>query len=173
MNTIIPIAGLVVLALGTAAFLLLRTFFSGNHTLEDAAGVMDLCWRDYRPLDRLLDPADFEFLRSRGASEVKIRKLRAERRRIYRRCLRSLAHDFNQVHRSVNMVLIQSREDRPQLAAILATQKLTFYRNLVRAEFRLMLNACGLERMPVIDLLKPLEVLQTQLRQLAVAGAAV
>src|SRR5215470_15964926 len=116
MNTIIPIAGLVTLALGAAAFLLLRTFFGSNDSLNHTAGALDLCWRDYRPLDRLLDPADFEFLRSRGASEAKIKKLRSERRKIYRLCLRSLAYDFNAVHRTVNMVLVQSRVDRPELA---------------------------------------------------------
>jgi hypothetical protein len=36
----------------------------------------------------------------------------------------------------------------------------------------LTLHACGMERMPAIDLLQPFEALQAQLRQLAVAGAA-
>jgi hypothetical protein len=166
---IILIASLVMLALSAATFLLLRSFFAGSH---DPLQVSELGWRDYRPLHRLLDPADFEFLRSRGVSEVKIQQLRRERRKIYRRCLRSLAHDFNMVHHSVNLVLIQSRVDRPNLAGELAKQKMTFYRNLVKAEFRLMLNACGFDRMPAIDLVAPLEVLQSHLQQLAVVGAA-
>jgi hypothetical protein len=172
MHIIIPIAGLMMLALGTATLLLLRAFFGGGRFRDETPELSELCWRDYRPLHRLLDPADFEFLRSRGVSETKIKKLRAERRRIYSLCLRSLAQDFNQVHRSVNLVLIQSRVDRPELAKELARQKITFYRNLMRAEFRLTLNAFGFERMPAIDLLQPLEVLQSHLRQLAVVGAA-
>ena len=51
-------------------------------------------------------------------------------------------------------------------------QRVAFYRGLFRAEFRLILHAWGLEEMPAIDLLKPLEVLQGQLQTLAVAGAA-
>jgi hypothetical protein len=171
MDIIIP-ASLLMLALGTTAFFLLRSLFAGSRFQDDAAPVLEVCWRDYRPLDRLLDPADFEFLRRRGISKAKIKKLQTERRKIYRLCLRSLAYDFNLVHRSVNLVLVQSRVDRPELAAELARQKLAFYRNLLRAEFRLTLHACGLEHMPAIDLLQPLEILQSHLRQLALAGAA-
>ena len=167
-----PIAALIMIVMGTATFLLLRRFFAASSAFAEGTEPLDMSWRDYRPLNRLLDPADFEYLRARGVSEASIAKLRAERRKIYRLCLRSLAHDFNQVYRCVNLVLIQSRIDRPELAAELAKQKLTFYRNLLKVEFRLTLHACGVERMPVIDLLQPFEALQAQLRQLAVAGAA-
>jgi hypothetical protein len=169
MQIIIPMAGLVMLALAVVTLLLLRSFFAGSRFHdEEEPPVLELCWRDYRPLERLLDPADFDFLRSRGVAEVRIKKLRNQRRKIYRQCLRSLAYDFNLVHRSVNLILIQSRVDRPELAKELASLKLTFYRNLVKAEFRLTLTAYGFDRMPEIDLLQPLEVLQFYLRQLAV-----
>jgi hypothetical protein len=172
MHIIIPTASLLMLALASAAFFLLRSLFGGSRFQDDEASVLEDYWRDYRPLDRLLDPADFEFLRRRGLSEAKIKKLQAERRKIYRLCLRSLAYDFNLVHRSVNLVLVQSRVDRPELATELARQKLTFYGNLLRAEFRLALYACGFDHMPAIDLLQPLEILQSHLRELALVGAA-
>ena len=172
MQIIIPIAAVITLALVAATSLLLRSFFTSNPYKDDASPVPDVCWRDYRPLERLLDPSDFQFMRSRGISEFRIRKLRAERRRIYRLCLRSLAYDFHVIHECVNMLLIESGVDRPELAAELARQQLTFYRNLFQAEFRLTLHACGFNRMPVIDLLQPLEVLQSHLRQLEVVGAA-
>ena len=159
------------LFLGTAFAFLLRSFsirrLSWANTREN-----DHSWRDYRPLHRLLDPADFAFLRRRGIGEERIRRLRTERRRIYRLCLRSLAQDFNQVHRTLNIILVHSPVDRPDLAAELGRQRVTFYRNLMKVEFRLVLNAAGFDRMPVIDLLQPLEILQTQLRMLAVGAAA-
>ena len=62
--------------------------------------------------------------------------------------------------------------DRPELAKELAHQKVTFYRGLLRVEFRLTLHACGIERMPDVDLLQPLISLETQLRQLALSGAS-
>jgi hypothetical protein len=157
---------------GIALILLLRMFYVTRQSRAELHEPARLTWRDYRPLHRLLDPADFEFLRRRGIPEPRIQKLRAERRRIYRLCLRSLAQDFNQVQRTLNLILIHSDEDRPDLAAELNRQRVTFYRNLMAAEFRLFLHRCGLEEMPAIDLLKPLEVLQAQLQTFAPAGAA-
>ena len=57
------------------------------------------------------------------------------------------------------------------LAAELAKQRLTFYRGLVLVEFRLAVHRWGF-KLPAIDLLQPLEILQTELRMLATAGAA-
>jgi hypothetical protein len=172
LQVVIPIAGLVMLILGTATLVLIRKFVTVCSWYAAASEPLDLCWKDYRPLGRLLDPADFEYLRKRGVSEEKIKKLRMERRKIYRLCLRSLAHDFNNVQRCVNLVLIQSQVDRPDLAAEMARLKLTFYRNLLAVEFRLILHACGFERLPSVDLLQPFEALKSQLRQVAVSGAA-
>ena len=172
LQVIIPIAAVVTMLMVAGTFLLLRRFFAASSAYAETSEPLDESWRNYRPLSRLLDPADFEYLRRRGVSETSIAKLRIERRKIYRLCLRSLAKDFNQVYRCVNLMLVQSRIDRPELAAELAKQKLIFYRNLLKVEFRLILHACGMERMPAIDLLQPFEALQAQLRQLAVAGAA-
>ena len=155
---------------GVAILWLLRTFYSARACGEGSDG-MDISWRDYRPFHRLLDPADFEFLRRRGVGAARIEKLRSERRTIYRLCLRQVAHDFNRVHRMLSMILVQSHVDRPDLAAELARQRLTFYRGLLLAEFRLALHGWGVN-MPAIDLLAPLEILQTHLRMLAPAAAA-
>ena len=170
MHILIPAATLV-LCLGTAIVHVLRSFFTRNKQQPATSPAAEVCWRDYRPLHRLLDPADFDFLRSQGVPEIRIKRMRAERRKIYRTCLRSLAADFDLVHMQVNLLLIQSHVDRPELAAELARQRLAFHRNLMRAKFRLMLHACGFERMPAIELLQPLEVLQSELRQLATVGA--
>ena len=60
----------------------------------------------------------------------------------------------------------------PDLAAELTKQRITFYRNVLKVENWLVLNACGFERMPAMDLLQPLEIMQAQIRQL-VAGQPV
>ena len=167
--TIVLMGALVTLVLGAATVLLLRTSFISGIELSERA---DLSWKDYRPLHRLLDPADFDYLREKGVSEEKINKLRVERRKIYRLCLRSLARDFNRIHAALNLAVIQSSVDRSDLVAQLARQRVAFYRNLAVVEFRLALYACGFERMPAINLLQPMEILQAQLRQLAPAGVA-
>jgi hypothetical protein len=168
---VILTGALVALLLGTATVLLLRTFFTTFISFVQSNARTDLSWRDYRPVQRLLDSADFEFLRSRGVAEVKIRRLRKERRAIYRLCLRSLAADFNTIQLALNLVLIQSQIDRPDLAAELARQKATFYRNLFVAEAGLVLHACGIDRIPAVDLVRPFTVLQDQLRHLAPSTA--
>jgi hypothetical protein len=58
-------------------------------------------------------------------------------------CLRSLAGDFNTIQRALNLALVQSNTDRPDLAAEIARQKVKFYRNLLVAEAWLTLHACG------------------------------
>ena len=166
---IILIGALATFVLGTAIGLLLRTSFKTRLELSEGT---ELSWKDYRPLPRLLDPADFDYLRERGVDEKKIRNLRVERRKIYRMCLRSLARDFNRVHNALNVMIVQSREDRSDLAAELAKQRVAFYRNLLVLEFRLNLHACGFDRVPAINLLQPMEILQAHLCQLAQAGAA-
>jgi hypothetical protein len=171
VQTMIVAGVLGTLFSGVAIVLLLRTFYVTRVSCAEGSGETDLSWRDYRPLHRLLDPADFDFLRRRGVSEARIRTLVAERRKIYRLCLRSLASDFNSVHRTMTLVLIQSKVDRPDLAAELANQRIAFYRSLVLVEFRLAVHRWGF-KLPTVDLLQPLEILQSQLRMLATAGAA-
>ena len=168
----ILIGALATMILGTATAFLLRTFFTSCISFVETLDRSDLSWKDYRPIQRLLDPADFEYLRSQGFSESKIRKLVVERRRIFRICLRSLAREFNQVHQTLAVALVHSRADRPELAAELAKQKVLFYRHLFFVEFRLALHTLGVSHMPAIDLLGPLEILRNQLRAISPAAAS-
>jgi hypothetical protein len=157
---------------GLVIVLLLRNTRVGRTPRPEWSEDIDLSWRDYRPLHRLLDPADFDYLRRRGISERRIQKLRAERRKIYRLCLRSLAQDFGRLHSILRLLLMDSRLDRPDLVAELARQQIIFRRNLLLAQFRLLLHCCGFRIVPCIDLVKPLEILQSQLQMLAVPAAA-
>ena len=156
------------LVLGIAIVLLLRTLFIARIDVSEVIG----SWRDYRPLGRLLAPTDFDYLRRRGIDNRTIRKFRVERRKIYRMCLRSLVRDFNQMHARLTAMVVQSGDDRPELVAELARQRATFFYNVAQVEFRLFLHACGFETMPAINLLQPVEILQTRLRRMASAGAA-
>jgi hypothetical protein len=171
MSVVLLTGALAALLLGVATVLLLRTFFTTCISYAQSFDRADFSWRDYRPLQRLLDPYDFDFLRRRGVAEARVRQVRRERRQIYRLCLRSLAADFNQIQQKLSMVLVQSPVDRPDLATLLARQKVQFYRHLVLAEAGLVLHACGVDRMPAVDLLRPFAALQEQLRLLVPAAA--
>jgi len=167
VHMFILISAGVALFLTSAVVLLLRTFSTSLVSHAESFDEPDFSWRDY-PVSRLLDPADFDFLRSRGIDEARIRKLRTERRKIFRLCLRSLAREFNQVQVTLKIAIMRSTEDRPGLATFLAKQKMVFYRNLLLVEGSLVLHACDFDRMPAVDLLLPLRTMQAQLRQLAV-----
>jgi hypothetical protein len=168
VHLLIPIGAAIALLTAAAVVLLLRTFLTTCVSYAQSFDPEDMSWRNY-PVSRLLDPADFEYLRRRGVSEANVRKLRAERRNIFRLCLRSLAMDFNRVQGALKIMLVQSTHDRPELATLLATQRVLFYRNLLLVEAWLVLHACGFDQMPAIDVLQPLQIIQAQLRQLAPA----
>jgi hypothetical protein len=170
MSELIFVGAVFAVLLVAAAFLLLRTLSLTSLSHSQSFDGSGLSWRDY-PLKRLLNPADFEFLRRSGVPEARIRQLRRERRRIYRLCLRSLAADFNRILQMLKLALVQSSNDRPDLAAELVRQKLMFYRNLFIAETAVMLHVCGVDRMPAMDLLAPLAALQDAMRQLAPSAA--
>jgi len=164
------IGALVTLLLVCAIVPLLRTLALTHISDGRALGFADL---NYRPMQRLLDPAEFRYLRDHGISKEKVNTLRRQRRTIYRLYLRDVAQEFNRVHSVLRVLLVSSYFDRPDLAKLLAKQTFTFYPNLLLVEVRLTLYACGFEKMPKIDVLGPLEMIQAQLRQLTPATMAV
>lgn len=164
---ILMIGALVTIVLGCAIVLRLRTFNSIRDADTPPLDSADLC---YRPMQRLLDPAELQYLLDQGISKEKVNKLRGQRRQIYRLYLRSLAEEFKNVNGALKSLLGSSYSDRPDLATLLAKQQFTFYRNLLLVQLRLTLHACEFDKMPEIDLLGPLEIIQAQLRQLAPAN---
>jgi hypothetical protein len=157
---IIWIASLIALALGGACLLVLR-----NLTRPQISGeATEVDWQVSSPIDRLLDPAEFEFLRSRGLSEQHIQKFRAKRRSLFRAYMRRLTLEFNLAYDALKSVVVTAQVDRPDLVAELGRQRLRFYRGLIGVEVRLGLNALGFESVPVptLDLIRPLERLHLE-----------
>src|SRR5436305_6649506 len=153
--TLIWIASLIALTLGGACFRVLRKVTTPQISPE----ALDIDWQAGSPIDRLLDPAEFEYLRSRGLSERRIRQFRAQRRSLFRAYMQRLTHEFNLAHDALKAVVLTAEVDRPDLVAELGRQRLRFYRGLVAVEIRLRLNALGFDSVPVptMDLIRPLE----------------
>ena len=123
---------------------------------------------DYRPMERLLSESDFDFLRSqRGFSPQIARKLRAERRKIFRSYLSSLTCDFDRLHQTAKLCLIHSPQDRPELAVQLAKQKLAFGGALALVHIRLALHATGIGSIKLHGMLDSLETMRQQVFSLA------
>jgi len=171
------IAALIVLAIAGACYRALRKLTRPEVSSEDLNAWIDSDWQSCSPMERLLDPSEFEFLKKRGLSKERINALRAKRRSLFRMYMRRITHEFNVAHAALQSVLVASNVDRPDLAKELGRQKLLFYRGLINVEVRLTINALGFDRvsMPSMDLIRPLERLHQEfgrlVPQMAMSGA--
>lgn len=129
----------------------------------------------YRPMERLLLEDDIHFLRRQIGFEPHMEKrLRVDRRRVFRAYLRNLTADFRLLHRAARILVSQHPEDRPDLAAGLVRQQLLFWWRLAGVHTRLCLNAVpGLHlQVDAGRLFQPVEWFHLQLNASAATAAA-
>ncbi|HLK62028.1 MAG TPA: hypothetical protein VKU19_01215 [Bryobacteraceae bacterium] len=175
MALVIGISVITCLAIAMALPLLLRKvpvhFSSLPLTTE---WIDELSIERYRPMLRLLDAADLEFLRTQpGFSPKMERKLRAQRCQIFRGYLRCLRGDFERICTTIKVLMLQSRNDRPDLAAALVRHQVTFALGMASVEVRLLLYRWGLGAVDVAVLVRVFEQVRVELRgMLPVAAAA-
>src|ERR1035441_9415893 len=103
---------LIALILGIGA--LVRMLSSTDRSLPvTAEWIDDLSTDRYRPMMRLLDSRDIEFLRSQAGYTPEMEsKMRAQRCQIYRGYLRCLETDFQRLCTALKLVLVQSEIGR-------------------------------------------------------------
>jgi hypothetical protein len=130
-----------------AVFFLLR-FLEGLHALRPTgqrAAAVNMAGR-YHPMLRLLAEDDFAFVAS---NPVLYRRLRAERRLLFRGYLRCLTRDYGRLLEGIRLVMVQSQVDRPDLARALARNRVLFAVALCRIEFRLALHWAGVGKVDI------------------------
>jgi hypothetical protein len=151
-----------------ATVALLRRLDSANPSLPVTAEWIDELSADrYRPMMRLLDSRDIEFLRSQAGFTSKMEgKLRAQRCRIFRDYLRCLDMDFQRVCMALKVVLLHSEQDRPDLSAVLVHHQIMFAAGLLAARFRLLLYRLGICTVDVTSLVQIFDVMRIELRTL-------
>jgi hypothetical protein len=120
----------------------------------------------YRPMLRLLSDEDLAFA---AANKSLARKLRAQRRGIFREYLNCLTKDYGRLLAGVRMAMVRSGVDRPDLTRALARNKALFAFAVCRIEFRLQLHAAGIGRVDVSGLVEAMDILLSQVRILAPA----
>lgn len=97
----------------------------------------------FKPMERLLRQEDLRYLAAQGIETRSINRLRAERRAIFRKYLRSLQVDFARITAMVRLAMVESCEPRPELAATLVRARIFFAYTVVLMEARLLLHAIG------------------------------
>jgi hypothetical protein len=172
MILLIVLSILMVLALTAVIVLARKVAFTDTSLPLTAEWIDDLSIERYRPMMHLLDGGDAEFLRSQpGFTPGLAAKLRIERCQVFRGYLRCLRGDFQRVCAALKLLMLHSREDRPDLAGVLVHQQLMFECGMVLVGFRLFLYRWGLCGVDVTDLVKIFDGMRLELRSLVPASA--
>jgi hypothetical protein len=160
---IVLLATLVVLVgLGILLVAFLRGMYSPATVIQcDLNWLAEFSTAKYRPMARLLSREDFDFLAQQDGFDPSIaRRLRRERRLIFRGYLRNLVRDYHRLHLVARQVVLYSETDASDLAAALVRHKFNFAWNLLRLEIRLALHSLGIGSVDVRGLLGSMESLQ-------------
>ena len=121
----------------------------------------------YRPMGRLLAEDEFRFLSKQpGYTSEMGKRLRKERRLVFRAYLRNIIRDFNRLYSGATILMVYSDVDRPELAASLFRIRTNFYYALLLIHVRLAMHSAGFEMIDVKPMLQSLEFLQVHVRSL-------
>ncbi len=172
MEPVLVIAALLILAVGAALVFLFRKLMAAPKTLPVSVDwISDLSATRYRPMERLLNEEDYRFLASQpGCDRRTLRKVRTERRRLFRGYLVCLSRDFGRVVAALRLLITYSAQDRPDLAKIVYKQQALFALGMLAVQWRLALHACGLGTVDVSALIRGMECMRIELRQMVPAG---
>ena len=174
MDVILSAVGLLCLAAGMTIAFLLRRLIAGPKTLPVSVDwINDLSAIRYRPMERLLSAEDERFLASQpGCNRKMVRRMRSERRRLFRGYLACLSTDFSRVGVALRLIMTHAAQDRPDLAGILYKQQALFAIGILNVHWRLALHALGLGTVDVSGLVRAMEFMRLELRQMIPAESA-
>lgn len=168
-------AGVLVAAAGLLFAYLFRRLIAPDRFLQPS---LEWCSHfsidRYRPMERLFSEKDYRFLADQpGYSPRLARRLRAERRHIFRQYLRSLGRDFNRLHTAARFLVLQAPEDRPDLVVALFRQRMGFRYAMAMVHCSLTLQALGIGTVDVRGLVRAIEQMGEQFRQASAVPATV
>jgi hypothetical protein len=126
----------------------------------------------YRPMTRLLDHRDLQFLQSERAwNRKQLDDFRRQRIRTFREYLKRLNADFASVCMALKIVMLQSDADRPDLGNTLLRAQARFALGMVSVQVRLALYEIGIGRVEIHGLLSIFDGMRLQLRQMVPESA--
>jgi hypothetical protein len=168
MDIVLGSAAFICLAVAAALVFVFRRLIAGPQTLPTSVDwISDLSAARYRPMQRLLGAEDYEFLASQpGCNRRMLRRMRSERRRLFRGYLACLGRDFGRVCAALKLLMVYSTHDRPDLAGILYKQQALFALGILSVQWQLALHACGWGTVDVRGLVRAMEFMRLELRQM-------
>jgi hypothetical protein len=127
----------------------------------------------YRPMERLLDAAEYRRLEAHPAiTRRMLRSIRNRRVRLFREYLHCLSLDYSRVCKGVKLLMVQSAVDRPDLARLLVRQRILFTLRLIMSECKLSLHLLGVGRVDTAELVAALDCMRLHLNSLLDAQPA-
>lgn len=151
-------------ALGLGSWVTHRLLgYRNKRNEQDAPGgsSAEVCMERYRPMARLLDTEDLNFLASQPAYQPEMRtRLEDSRRRIFRMYLGELSVDFHRLHAAARRMVAEAPEQHADLVPLLIRQQIAFWRALAVIEVRLALSRTGLVGVNASGLLEIVDQLQ-------------
>jgi len=146
---------------------LTRHFTSEQHFPLSAKWIDELSVERYRPMLRLLDRADLDFLRTQpGFTERMATGFRIQRCHTFQEYLRHLDNDFRRICTALALLIVQSQDDRPDLAVILLRNRMHFGSRMMLVKFQLMCYRFGIGTVDVTGLVRLFEGMRLDLRTL-------
>jgi hypothetical protein len=165
----------ILLASGVAcvlAYLVRKVAFAGELPVT-SQWIEDLSLDRYRPMLRMLDGGDIDFLRSQpGFTPRMASKLRSQRTQIFRGYLKSLETDFARVCSAIKLIMVQCQNDRSELAETLIRQQITFACSMLGVRVRLLLYSWGVCGVDVTQLVRLFDSMRLELRTLVPASSS-
>jgi hypothetical protein len=163
-------AAVLLLAIGVIVY---RMVACGGALPVDTEWIEELSVQRYRPMIRLLDGADIDFLRSRPGVTPRLEAaLRKERLQLFSGYLGLLETDFRRVSMALKVLMLQSRYDRPDLASAILRHQATFALGITLVRIRVAFFRLGLGAADAAILVKTFDAMRLELRSLTPVMAA-
>jgi pentose-5-phosphate-3-epimerase len=172
MNLLIAVSIFAFLAISVIAFALRRVASpKATHPITPR-WIDELSLERYRPMLRLLDSEDIEFLRSQpGFRPQMATRLRHQRCRIFRQYLKELNGDFACICMALKMVMLQAEVDRPELAAQLLRSQAVFAGRMLWIHAQVAMYQAGIGKVDIAGLLNVFDGMRLELRTLVPESA--
>jgi hypothetical protein len=166
MTSLLVTAELIAILTTLAFIILFRKLIHFERVkTEPSYRLQEISICKYRPIQTLFDDRDYAFLRSQaGYTRNLERRLRLQRRRIFRLYLRDMKRDFSNLHWGLKLLMAEEGHDRPDMARMLLKQRAMFLFGTISAQIGVFLNVFGIGRVDVGPMVRALATLHTQLQ---------